>query len=72
MRPRQRMYCLKCDDIDCHLIEQKHGVDTFWRNQKDYAFNDNDSLTADNKFAKIRHLLNVLNKSLLQFDRFKN
>lgn len=33
-------------------------------------FNDNDSLTADNKFTKIRHLLNVLNKSLLQFDRF--
>ena len=33
-------------------------------------FNDNDSLTADNKFAKIKHLLNVLNKSLLQFDKF--
>lgn len=64
------MYCLKCDDIDCPLIEQNMEQTRFEEIKKIMHFNDNDSLTADNKFAKIRHLLNVLNKSLLQFDKF--
>ena len=66
------MYCLKCDDVDCTLIEQNMEQTHFEEIKKVMHFNDNDSLTADNKFTKIRHLLNVLNKYLLQFDRFKN
>ena len=70
--PRTRMFWEKEDDIGLSIVYESFSQREFKELKRFIHFADNDSLSTNDKFAKVRQLYGITNKNLKQFGFFRS
>ena len=68
--PRQRLYWEKAEDVNVSLVSGSMSRHRFEEIKKYLHMANNNGLNMDDKFAKVRPLINLVNQNLKQFGFF--